>query len=379
LRVTLRTRTATVATMDGLPDLRILGYDETAPHLRLLSLPEETIEPCPVSLNAADCALDRGFARDGWLVFDSNAEVWGVPIPLEGEAFRIGRWWDCVAAPNPRTVWLANPVDPDPNIGLDRDVPTLVVEYDGIRRQEILRHELPTSLRLEAAAADGLVLRPQNDDGNPDLDVLLLWTWRSASLEPLAPGRDLLASHGVLLAVGQRNGDLTLVDATTKTATPVEKPLPGAWGHAGSFSPDGAWFATGIGEEDSTTWYQDRLSENAIPPPGADVAEWYASRLRDPEYLRDAEQIASRLDEPQWTRLELIDCRTGAVTLSKDRFDNFATPPVWSQDCCWLIFDAPFGESLYACDVRKPSLELTPVVRRRRRLSPLIDVTAIAG
>jgi hypothetical protein len=46
--------------------------------LRLLRLPEEIIEPSPLSLDAAHNALDLGFARDGWLAFTPNEEVWGV-------------------------------------------------------------------------------------------------------------------------------------------------------------------------------------------------------------------------------------------------------------------------------------------------------------
>jgi len=105
--------------------MRILGYQASRPNLRLLRLPEEVVEPSPVPVNAR-IALDHGFARDGWLVFMPGQEVRGVPVPLEGEAFRVGRWWDCVPAPNPRTVWLANPDDG----GDDEHAPTVVAEYD---------------------------------------------------------------------------------------------------------------------------------------------------------------------------------------------------------------------------------------------------------
>src|SRR4051812_34416011 len=92
-----------------LPELTLLGYQDTRPHLRVVSLPDERVKPSPVPLNAADCALDVGFPRDGWMCFHACPEVWAIPIPLKGKASRIGWWWDCVPSTNPRTVWLAHP------------------------------------------------------------------------------------------------------------------------------------------------------------------------------------------------------------------------------------------------------------------------------
>src|SRR4051812_17932160 len=107
-----------VAPMELLPTLCFLGHQSARPRLRLVRLPEESVEPSPVPLDGATCALDRGFARDGWLVFTPNEEVWGVPAALDGPAFRVGRWWGCGPPPNPRTLWLANPADPHPNPGV---------------------------------------------------------------------------------------------------------------------------------------------------------------------------------------------------------------------------------------------------------------------
>src|SRR3954447_693874 len=149
---------ARVAPMELLPTLCFLGHQSAGPRLRLVRLPEESVEPSPVPLDGATCALDRGFARDGWLVFTPNEEVWRVPAALDGPAFRVGRWWDCVPSPNPRTVWVANAVDPDPNAGVDRHAPTVLVEYDGVLRQEVDRRELARSLRLEATVPDGWIL-----------------------------------------------------------------------------------------------------------------------------------------------------------------------------------------------------------------------------
>jgi hypothetical protein len=343
--------------------------------LRLLRLPEETIEPSPVPLNGASAALDRGFARDGWLVFNPVEEVWGVPVPLEGRAFRVGRWWDCVPALNPRTIWLANPVGPDANAGLDHDAPTLVVEYDGVLRQEVRRLELSQSLRLEAAVPDGLILRPSLVTGDRDNDVLLLRPWHSDEARLLTSGWDVVACHDSLLAVEHRDGDLTLVDTATRTEVPVGKPLPGEWRFSGSFAPDGAWLAMSVHEESTETWYADRLPDEAYPPQGEDLGPWFASRLQDPAYLATAKETGKRLSEPRWTRLALIDCATGAVTMTEDRFDGGASTPLWSQDGSWLIFNT--ATRMFACHVRESPLRLTRIVRRRGRPGPLVDVTAI--
>src|SRR5690349_16101946 len=60
-----------------MPQMRVLGYQPTRPRLRLLSLPEGTVEPSPVRLDAAANALDRGFARDGWIAFVPNLGAGG--------------------------------------------------------------------------------------------------------------------------------------------------------------------------------------------------------------------------------------------------------------------------------------------------------------
>jgi len=76
-------------------------------------------------------------------------------------------------------------------------------------------------------------------------------------------------------------------------------PFAGRWNGSGSFSPDGAWFALGLAEQDFTT---------------------------------------RAMLEPDWTRLALIEVETGAVTLAEGRIDNFATTPVWTADSRWLVF-----------------------------------------
>jgi hypothetical protein len=114
----------------------MLGYQPTRPRMRALSLPEEAIEPSPVRLNGAVCALDRALCG-GWLVFASNRELWRISGALTGKALRVGRWWDCVPALNPRTVWLGARVARDPSVGRGLDAATLLEKYDGVRRQTV--------------------------------------------------------------------------------------------------------------------------------------------------------------------------------------------------------------------------------------------------
>jgi len=348
--------------------MRILGYQASRPNLRLLRLPEEVVEPSPVPVNAR-IALDHGFARDGWLVFMPGQEVRGVPVPLEGKAFRVGRWWDCVPAPNPRTIWLAN-ADVD-----DEHAPTVVAEYDGVRREELARRELAPGLRLDAASSAGLVLRPPDHGPPAGGDVLLLWPWQRAC-EPLGPGWHVLACHGSLLAVEHRNGELTLLDAATRVETPIARPLPGGWNSFASFSPDGTRVAIGIDEEDA----EERTARMVAPLPELrsldDIGAWI-ERITEPQHAAALERFRKLSRQPRWTRLALIDAATGAVRLAEGHFDNFASAPLWSADSRWLIFDAPFDKSLFACDTGEPQPRLTPVLRRRGRPVPRIDVTAI--
>jgi Tol biopolymer transport system component len=123
----------------------------------------------------------------------------------------------------------------------------------------------------------------------------------------------------------------------------VRKPLAGEWQRFGaSFSPDGTRMALAIREES--------------PPDGLAAAA--AGR-----YL------------PRWTRLALIDVVTAEARLVQGRFDNFCTTPVWSPDGRWLLFNAPFDKSLFACDTHARPPVLQPFLRRRGRPSPLADIT----
>jgi hypothetical protein len=317
-----------ISGVGSLPSMRVLGYQPTRPRLRVLSLPEQSIEPSPVPLNGSTCALDSGFIRDGWIAFTPSLEVWGMPVPLGGKAFKVGRWWDCVPAVDPRTVWLGVPVDPDPRARRDMTLPTLVVEYDGVERVERQRLELDPGMRLDAATEDGLVLRA-------DSGALLLFTWGSTQGRQLAAGGPVIAQHGAVVACRQRDPPrgsvLLFVHTGTGSKRVVSRPAEGAWGIFGSFSPDGRLFAVSIGD-----WGMD-----------ADCS------------------------------LALIDVATGDATLAEGSFQNHASTPVWNADGSWLVFDAPFDKSLFACNITDTGAILVPIVRRRGRPGPILDVTGI--
>ena len=318
--------------------MRVLGYQPTRPRLRVLSLPEEAIEPSPVPLNGAVCALDRAFVRDGWIVFAPNEEVWGVPASLTGNAFRVGRWWDCVPALNPRTVWLGAPVARDPQAWRDLDAPNLIQEYDGVRRETVQTLELPPGLGLEAVTQEALLL---GDRGGR----LWLMSWDLSDPEPVGEGR-VLAQHRSRIAIQTRpvNRKLTILDLAAGSQMAIRSPLPGPWGMFGSFSPDGSTLALDVSERPLAT---------------------------------EVETAAARGFEPRWTHLALVAIDDGEIRLVDRRFDNFATAPVWTADGSWLIFDAPVDKSMFACRIADGEPTLQPLVRRRGRPSPLVDVTDI--
>jgi hypothetical protein len=113
----------------------------------------------------------------------------------------------------------------------------------------------------------------------------------------------------------------------------------------GSFSPDGRWLAIGVSEEPRST---------------------------DPQ-----EAIAS-VFRPRWTRLALVG-RDGSVVLADGRVDNLIPGPVWDAARRRLVFNPPFDKSLFACDTHAPQPALVPIVRRRGRPSPLIDVSHLVA
>jgi hypothetical protein len=311
--------------------MRLLGYQPTRPRLRVLSLPEEVIDPSPVPLNGAMCALDRAVVRDGWIVFMPNEEVWGVPTSFTGKAFRVGRWWDCVPGLNSRTVWLGGRVARDPSVGRDPDAPNLLEEYDGVRRETVRTLEIPPGFALSAVTPEALVLGDR--DGR-----LWVMSWDLSDSEVIGEGR-VFAQHRSRIAIQTRTGDLRILHLSTGSQIAIRRALPGQWGMFGSFSPDGKTLALDV-------------SERATGP-----------------------QDAAGVFEPKWTRLVLVAVDDGEVRLVEGHFDNFATAPVWTADGSWLIFEAPFDKSMFACCLADAEPTLEPIVRRRGRPVPLVDVT----
>jgi hypothetical protein len=172
---------------------------------------------------------------------------------------------------------------------------------------------------------------------------LWIWRWKATDVSPLTFGRRVLGAVGALVMVGEGD-DIALLDTATGRRTPIAKPLPGQWDFSGSFSPDGAWFALGL---------EAPRRERGDSP---------------------AELLES-LGQPTWTHLVLVECASGVATVPSGRFDNFATDAVWSADSRWLLFDAPFDASLFAVDTHDSEPRLIPVLHRRSRPVPLVNVT----
>jgi hypothetical protein len=315
----------------------VLGYAQARPHLRVLRLPDETVEPSPVRLDAARNALDGAVKRSGWVAVLPNEEQWAVSLPLAGRAQRFGRWWDCVPSLDPRRVWCAAEVHEDDWKGRP-STPTRAVEYDGVERRIVRELALPPGSRLHAHVPAGLVFTGEHEQ------ALQFWDIEQQRASRLVGTVDLVASCEATLAVLFPK-QLVLFDTGTGQQRRVHKPLPGGWErYNASFSPDGTRLALAIRAEPD-------------PPPD------------------DIGAAIARLHQPRWTRLALIDVATAKAHLVDGRFDNFASTPVWSNDGRWLLFDAPFDKSLFACDTHAVTPTLLPFLRRRGRISPLVDIT----
>ena len=103
-----------------LPRLRVLAYQPTRPHLRLIRLPELEIEPSPVPLNNAGSALITS-RREGWIAFSATG-IWGVPVPLNGRAFRVSKYsFDLLPSRNDRAIWISDGTGNQPGTYFEYD------------------------------------------------------------------------------------------------------------------------------------------------------------------------------------------------------------------------------------------------------------------
>jgi hypothetical protein len=303
-----------------LPELRLLGYQERKPMLRVVRLPDATIEPAPVSLDTG-YALDECLRRDGWLAFEPNNVAWGISAQFDEQPFLIGRdAWHISPALDPATIWFRS-----------REKPVLT-EYDGRNRRVRRELELPLELADEWArpvgeVASGLLIG--GDSGlfewqPPAEPRLLLDGFSPAALEPI---------RQTVVCLGFETGELVLYDVGRATMVSVPKPEGARWPlFPTSFSPDGAWLAVDLD-------YSPESSDEELD-----------QRLKD--VIRGRSTY-----EPVEHRLGIIRCADGAMTIADGSYDNFAKL-VWSLDSEWVVFNTAFDERcLWVTRPAEPALE----------------------
>jgi hypothetical protein len=307
-----------------LPRLRLLGYDEKRPNLRLIRLPEAEVEPSPVQLDRPP--LDRCIRLEGWITFHG---VWGVAVPLSGEAFYVGKYVEAfwTRSANRRALWLLEPTQ--------ADAPHAYVEYDGVARTITDRIELPDDTYLVHDAGEERFAYAWTDG----------WSrWRRGvnvgepiegdELPPaIAPFR---MSNDPFVRFRSTDGDVVQLGLP-----------PRSEGHEIGESPDGRWIAFDVD-----------MSGPRDDPSFADIAHGRTTY------------------EPVPHRLGLIDRDRATLTLAEGVFDNFASEPVWSFDSEWLVFAAPFTpHGLWGCRVAEREPKLTWIPFGGRAPVPLVNVS----
>jgi hypothetical protein len=284
------------------PELRLLGYHERRPMLRVVRLGEAAFEAAPVSLDTG-YALDECVRRDGWIVFTPDLDVWGVPVPFGAPPFAVAPRTGVVAAGlDPRTVWLRGHGS------------AMVSEYDGIARS--VRRELELPAEIEAGQ---LQIRAETERGFI-LGGRGLYEWEPGSKPRLLlDGVDVASVDSTRRYVSTRrreSDELVLFDLQGGSETVVTKREGARWSRS-EFSPDGRWLAIDLDYSRART------------------------REEDDALLRDVITARARY-EPQPHRLAIIRCSDGAMTIAEGEYDNFPYPLVWSLDSEWLVFSAPF-------------------------------------
>jgi hypothetical protein len=225
--------------------------------------------------------------REGWIAF-LGTEVWGVPTPLRGKAFQIGRSSTLVASQNERAIWM----DGDAFLGDDSRwprEPRTYVEYDGVERDVIDRATFPAGARFVADTPAGLIVCEMTGSWS-------LWQRGARAGEPLD-----LSQAGPPGTFWPNAGadEVTFFD---DMGGPVQlaHPLPGTpRSRSVSFSPDRRYAAVDVD-----------ISEDLPPPSMIDIARGRVKYTPKPH------------------RLALIECTTGKVAIADGEFDNFAYPPV---------------------------------------------------
>jgi hypothetical protein len=275
--------------------------------LRVVRLPEATVEPAPVSLDTS-YALDDCLRRNGWIAFCPNFEAWGVWLPLGDPPFLIARdTWTICAGRDSQTVWLRARHEP------------ILTEYDGVARSARRELELPGQLKVESSqpvgeVRSGLLFGLGGDGGlfawkPPAEPQILLDGVTPVALDPT--GRTVLSWRHAAR-------ELVLYDVERRRQTVLEEPDGGRWPlFNAAFSPDGAWLAVDLD-------YSIEYSEEELSAQLQEVARGRATY------------------EPQTHRLGVVRCSDGAMTVAEGKYDNFANL-VWSLDSKWIVFSTPFA------------------------------------
>ena len=284
-----------------LPELRLLAYHERKPMLRVVRLPEATVEPAPVSLDTGH-ALDKCVRRAGWIAFPLGTfEAWGISATFGEPPFLIARdtWWVSPAR-DPRCVWLRAHKAP------------LLTKYDGTAKTIVLQLELPGDLALPVGEVDDqLLFDGRYDDG--------LFAWRGsgkpqlllAGVRPMA----LDPTGRTVVCLRHETSELVLYDVEKTTQVSVPKPEGGRWPLEPIFSPDGAWLAVDL---DYSPEYSDEELDAQLV-----------------ELMR-----CSGTHEFQTHRLGIIRCADGALTIAGGEYDNKANL-VWTLDGEMVVFSTP--------------------------------------
>jgi hypothetical protein len=312
------------------PQLRLLGYMSGRPHIRLVHVPEAVVEPAPVPLNGSGEAFDFALRRDGWIAF-GGFTVWGMPVPLEGEAFKVGRSFGFLRSENPRAIWVT-----DGHRSAEEGQAFL--EYDGVARTVVDRVDVPRGYGMfDARGTDAFVRDRQ--------DCEWLLDRRSGRLSPISYD-DVPALLGERRLCGGR--EWVFID-DQGARTPVD-PLPEgqpALSEFGSFSPDWRYFAVDL----------DVSDRSRVIPSMIDIAHGLVRY------------------EPVPHRLVIIDCLNGAIAVAEGVFDDFASEFVWSLDSEWVVFSTPFApHGIWACSMRDLRLEWISFGRRHAP-GPLVNVS----
>jgi hypothetical protein len=284
------------------PELRILAYEERKPMLRVVRLPEATVEPAPVSLDTG-YALDHCFRREGWIAFRPNVDAWGLPVPFGAPPFLIARDAHVVCAGlDPKTVWLRGRDD------------SSIAAYDGVVHEIARRVDLPDDFPAQefyvvAETAAGFLLGRGYDGGlyrwEPgEQPTLLLDQVQPRAVDPIGT---------TVLCWRHSSEEIVLFDLRQVAQVAVPKAAEARWPfHQFAFSPDGAWLAVDL---DCSI---ERTEEQMFAR------------------LREVASGGGRY-EPQAHRLGIIRCADGAMTVAEGEYDNFANL-VWSLDSEWIVF-----------------------------------------